>query len=429
MAILSDFLTGIADAIRSKKSGDTGTINAQNFASEIRSIEPFFETIVITENGTHNVADYKNAIVSISTSDDLTKILFEGGTIDELEIPHGVTKIRSRAFGGINIDVIKIPETVVQIGDAFTNCTLNTIYLPKSTTHISSGAFNGTKIDNNKNRTVYYAGTLDDWFKIKFDNDSDNPCFYTANDYNNQRAHLFINGVELVNLVIPSNIESIGKAAFAGCTGINNINFSSATTLRTLSQYAFYKARIEQDIVEFPNGLTTIDAHVFRYNKIKHFIIPESVKTIGIYGLETDNLETITFKSDNPSMTLNSIYDYSVRSPFLYVPKGSSDKYKALYPAYASRFFECNNITLQINSALLNNDNYQYSIDGGVTFSNFTNAIIALENISTIIFKNNSTTSSIKVGTTANGTDIGTVGSTAKLTYPTTTDATIYVAI
>ena len=38
MALLSNFLKGIADAIRSKK-GTTEPISAQNFASEIDSIE------------------------------------------------------------------------------------------------------------------------------------------------------------------------------------------------------------------------------------------------------------------------------------------------------------------------------------------------------------------------------------------------------
>ena len=52
---LTDFLTDIADGIRAKK-GTTGTINPQNFRSEIASIDTAkpeqTKTVTITENGT-----------------------------------------------------------------------------------------------------------------------------------------------------------------------------------------------------------------------------------------------------------------------------------------------------------------------------------------------------------------------------------------
>lgn len=55
---LTDFLTDVANAIRTKK-GTTGAINPQNFSSEIASInvEPNLEqkTVTITENGTTEV--------------------------------------------------------------------------------------------------------------------------------------------------------------------------------------------------------------------------------------------------------------------------------------------------------------------------------------------------------------------------------------
>ena len=55
---LNDFLTDLGSAIKDKRG--KGTINAQDFADEIRAIEPLLDTLDITENGEHNVKDYKN---------------------------------------------------------------------------------------------------------------------------------------------------------------------------------------------------------------------------------------------------------------------------------------------------------------------------------------------------------------------------------
>ena len=55
---LTDFLTGVADAIRAKK-GTTALINPQNFESEIAGIsvpkEEQEKSVEITENGTTEV--------------------------------------------------------------------------------------------------------------------------------------------------------------------------------------------------------------------------------------------------------------------------------------------------------------------------------------------------------------------------------------
>lgn len=64
---LTDFLTDIANTIRTKK-GTTGAINPQNFSSEIESIETGITptgTIEITSNGEKDVTNYAKANVNI----------------------------------------------------------------------------------------------------------------------------------------------------------------------------------------------------------------------------------------------------------------------------------------------------------------------------------------------------------------------------
>lgn len=71
---LSDFLTDIANSIRTKK-GTTGTINAQNFSSEIASIETGITptgSIDITSNGTVDVTNYASANVNVANQNPYT---------------------------------------------------------------------------------------------------------------------------------------------------------------------------------------------------------------------------------------------------------------------------------------------------------------------------------------------------------------------
>ena len=71
---LSDFLTDVANSIRTKK-GTTGTINAQNFSSEIASIETGITptgSIDITSNGTVDVTNYASANVNVANQNPYT---------------------------------------------------------------------------------------------------------------------------------------------------------------------------------------------------------------------------------------------------------------------------------------------------------------------------------------------------------------------
>ena len=67
---------------------------------------------------------------------------------------------------------------------------------------------------------------------------------------------------KLLSVVIPSQIEVIGKQAFKECTSLAYVDFSEANSLKTIGEEAFFAAGISTD-VEFPPSLETIEKWAF----------------------------------------------------------------------------------------------------------------------------------------------------------------------
>ena len=130
-------------------------------------------------------------------------------------------------FYNTNIATINIGNSVQRLPSYFAhNLTeLVSITIPNSVTSIGGSAFSGCT-----GLTSVNINDLSSWCGISFQNAQANPL--------SSAHHLFLNGEEIIDLIIPDTISSIKFAAFYGCSGLTNVIIPC--TVSSISDYAFY---------------------------------------------------------------------------------------------------------------------------------------------------------------------------------------------
>ena len=108
---------------------------------------------------------------------------------------------------------------------AFKDCTaLTSVSIPESVTAIGEQAFAGcTALDS------VDISNLSAWCGIDFESESANPCY--------RAHHLYLNGEEITDLVIPDSVPSISSFAFSGCSSFNSVSIPS--TVREIGASVF----------------------------------------------------------------------------------------------------------------------------------------------------------------------------------------------
>ena len=152
-----------------------------------------------------NVTLNSNSIVSKTyTSDKNIKSIF-GTQVTEYIIGGDVTSIGDYAFNNCSkLTSVTIGNNVTSIGDyAFQNCSALT------SVHISDIAA---------------------WCAISFSGSLSNPLFYAK--------HLYVNDTEIIVLVIPNIVRSIGNYAFYNCSALTSVIIPDSVT--SIGDSAFY---------------------------------------------------------------------------------------------------------------------------------------------------------------------------------------------
>ena len=175
-------------------------------------------------------------------------------------------------IGAHNLETIILPNGVQEIGEyAFYDCSsLKSVTIPPSVTRMRGYAFG-----NCNNLTRVDISDLSAWCKIVFSEKAQ------ANPLSNG-AKLYLDGNEVTDLIIPSDITELKFGAFCGCSSLTSVIIPESVS--TIHKSAFALCANLTDVIISNSVISPTDTHIFsNCSSLTNVTLSENITLISDY--------------------------------------------------------------------------------------------------------------------------------------------------
>ena len=186
--------------------------------------------------------------------------------LKELALPNSVEEIGKEAFFVCENLELTLPENLKKVGEGALQH-INTLVMPKDINEDIEVGY----IYQGDDFTLKFLGTMEEWLVR-------NNSWFMEKWVPSKKSHLFIDGKEVIDLVIPEGTTELKDYAFKYCQSIETVSFPS--TLTTIGKYAFTNC-VSLKTVSLPNSLTSMGEFCFyRCYGLTAVNIPEGLTEI-----------------------------------------------------------------------------------------------------------------------------------------------------